>query len=84
MVVPLEARSHRPGQPDSIRNSAYRPRRRAWLGSAVIDDFDELVALVEWKPRMYLRYSAGPAADAENGPSRDHEAEVDLPGSAAE
>jgi hypothetical protein len=45
----------------------------------VIDDFDELVALVERKPGMYLR-SAGPEADAKNGPSRDHEAEVDLPG----
>jgi hypothetical protein len=46
----------------------------------VIDDFDELVALVERQPGMYLRYSAGPAADAENGPSRDYEADVDLPG----
>jgi hypothetical protein len=46
----------------------------------VIDDFSELVAVVAQKPGMYLRYSAGPAADAENGPSRDHEAEVTLPG----
>jgi hypothetical protein len=29
---------------------------------------------------VYLRYSHGPDADAEGGPSRDYEADVDLPG----
>ncbi|MDX6248130.1 MAG: hypothetical protein QOF10_1490 [Kribbellaceae bacterium] len=49
-------------------------------GLPIVDDFDELVALVERRPGMYLRYSAGLAADLESGHSRDHEAEVELPG----
>ena len=47
----------------------------------VIRDFDELVALVrETEPPLYLRYSKGPEHDASAGPSRDYEADVELPG----
>jgi hypothetical protein len=46
----------------------------------VIDSFEELVSLVERQPGLFLRYSHGPAADAAGGPSRDYEADVDLPG----
>jgi hypothetical protein len=49
----------------------------------VVDDFDELVRLVEQHPGLYLRHSAGPSTDAEAGPSRDYEAGVDLPGLSA-
>lgn len=45
----------------------------------VIDELDELTELVTGGDELYLRYSAGPERDAEQ-PSRDHEAEVDLPG----
>lgn len=44
-----------------------------------IDDFDELVYLVERSRNLFIRYSHGPAADA-CGRSRDYEADVDLPG----
>ena len=44
-----------------------------------IDDFDELVDLVERSGALFVRYSNGPAADA-GGRSRDYEADVDLPG----
>jgi len=47
---------------------------------AVIGSFEDLVDLVEKEPDLYLRYSRGPEADAEAGPSRDYEADVDLPG----
>jgi hypothetical protein len=49
----------------------------------VVDDFEELVRLVEERPGMYLRHSAGPAPDAEAGPSIDYEGEVRLPGLSA-
>jgi hypothetical protein len=44
-----------------------------------IEDLDELVALVERIPDLYIRYSAGPEADSRSR-SVDYEAEVDLPG----
>jgi hypothetical protein len=46
----------------------------------VIEDFADLVRVVEQTPGLFLRYSRGPAADAEAGPSRDYEADVELPG----
>jgi hypothetical protein len=59
---------------------AAAPQQGAEPELSVVDDFDELVDVVERRPGMYLRYSAGLQADLENGHSRDHEAEVDLPG----
>jgi hypothetical protein len=44
-----------------------------------ISTFDELVELVRRHPRLCVRHSAGPAADA-GSRSVDYEAEVDLPG----
>jgi hypothetical protein len=46
---------------------------------ADIEEFLDLVALVDAVPGLFLRYSHGPVADLE-GPSRDYEAGVDLPG----
>jgi low affinity Fe/Cu permease len=46
----------------------------------VVDHFDELSRLVDRGDVLYLRYSKGPAADAQDGPSRDYESGVDLPG----
>lgn len=43
-------------------------------------DFDAVVSLVLDRPGLFLRYSAGPGADRADGPSRDYEADVDLPG----
>ncbi|UZF44411.1 DUF6098 family protein [Rhodococcus rhodochrous] len=45
----------------------------------LITSLDQL-ADVATDPLLYLRYSKGPAADAEDGPSRDREANVTLPG----
>ncbi|MFF0492715.1 DUF6098 family protein [Nocardia sp. NPDC003482] len=45
----------------------------------VVETLDELTDLITHNP-LYLRYSHGPEADAEAGPSRDYEAEVTLPG----
>jgi hypothetical protein len=44
-----------------------------------VEDLGGLVDLVAALPGLMLRYSQGPAADAK-GPSRDYEADVDLPG----
>jgi hypothetical protein len=44
----------------------------------VIDDFEDLVAVVIAHDQVFVRYSGGPQRD---GPaSRDYEAEVELPG----
>ncbi|WAL45755.1 DUF6098 family protein [Rhodococcus pyridinivorans] len=48
----------------------------------LITSLDQLADLAT-DPLLYLRYSKGPAADAEDGPSRDHEANVTLPGLSA-
>ena len=45
----------------------------------VIDDLDELTEVVTGRTEIYVRHSAGPEAD-ERSPSRDYEADVDLPG----
>ncbi|WP_280425170.1 DUF6098 family protein [Nocardia carnea] len=51
-----------------------------WELEQSIGHFDELCALVADRDEViYLRYSHGPARDAE-GPSHDFEADVDLPG----
>lgn len=44
-----------------------------------IDDLDELDDLVSRAGKLYLRYSLGPEEDMAH-PSRDYEADVDLPG----
>jgi len=44
-----------------------------------IDDLDELADVVSRAVRVYLRYSLGPDGDMAH-PSRDYEADVDLPG----
>ena len=47
----------------------------------MIRDLDELVRMVrDTDSAIYLRYSKGPQHDKSGGPSRDYEAEVDLPG----
>ena len=48
----------------------------------LITSLDQLADLAT-DPLLYLRYSKGPAADAEEGPSRDYEANVTLPGLSA-
>jgi hypothetical protein len=50
---------------------------------AVIRSFAELVEFVADRDDVLLRYSKGPGHDAEAGPSRDYEADVDLPGLSA-
>jgi len=49
-------------------------------GLRVIDDWGELVDLVEERPDLMLRFSNGPDADRRDEHSRDYEAGVDLPG----
>ncbi|TDD19519.1 hypothetical protein E1218_23940 [Kribbella turkmenica] len=49
----------------------------------VIQSFDELVEFVNARDGVLLRYSNGPWHDADAGPSRDYEADVDLPGLSA-
>jgi hypothetical protein len=44
------------------------------------DDLAEVVQLVQQNGGLYLRYSKGPGADAEQPFSHDYEAGVDLPG----
>ena len=46
----------------------------------VLETLDELVSFVAAHEGVLLRYSGGPAEDAEAGPSRDYEAGLDLPG----
>jgi hypothetical protein len=47
----------------------------------VIRDLDELVSLIRSiDAPLYLRYSKGPEHDRSRGPSRDYEADVELPG----
>jgi hypothetical protein len=46
----------------------------------VVDDLDDVVQLVTDRPSIFVRYSRGPAADNRDGPSRDYEADVDMPG----
>lgn len=48
-----------------------------------IETLDQLVSFVQAHPGVLLRYSKGPQRDAEGGPSRDYEAEVELPGLSA-
>ncbi|GAA1599851.1 MULTISPECIES: DUF6098 family protein [Kribbella] len=45
-----------------------------------VDDLAGVVDLVETCSPVYLRYSEGPLADERDGPSRDYEADVQLPG----
>jgi hypothetical protein len=49
----------------------------------VIRSFAELVEFVAARDDVLLRYSKGPWEDADTGPSRDYEADVDLPGLSA-
>ncbi|MEE2031970.1 DUF6098 family protein [Rhodococcus sp. CC-R104] len=49
----------------------------------VITTLDQLADLAAADPLLYLRYSKGPAADAVDGPSRDYEANITLPGLSA-
>lgn len=44
-----------------------------------IDDLDELAAVVDREPAVFVRYSHGPDRDAHQA-SRDYEAGVDMPG----
>jgi hypothetical protein len=44
-----------------------------------IDELGELTELATSTAEVYIRYSVGPEADAEH-PSRDYEADLDLPG----
>jgi hypothetical protein len=44
-----------------------------------IDELEELTELATGSAELYVRYSVGPEADAQR-PSRDYEADLDLPG----
>jgi Family of unknown function (DUF6098) len=46
----------------------------------IIEDLAAIVVLVERHGVLYLRYSKGPASDARDGPSRDYESGLELPG----
>lgn len=46
----------------------------------VAEDLAAVVGLVRDVPDLYVRYSEGPARDAESPRSRDYEADVELPG----
>jgi hypothetical protein len=46
----------------------------------VIDSLDELTALINHTPNVYLRYSEGPEKDSEASASCDYESEVLMPG----
>ncbi|TCO42507.1 hypothetical protein EV646_113129 [Kribbella antiqua] len=48
-----------------------------------LDDLHQLVRFVQNHTGVLLRYSKGPQADADSGPSRDYEAGVELPGLSA-
>jgi hypothetical protein len=48
-----------------------------------LKDLDQVVCLVQKYDDVLLRYSKGPTADSDSGPSRDYEADVDLPGLSA-
>jgi hypothetical protein len=49
-------------------------------GLPTVEDLAAIVALVERHQPLFLRYSKGPASDAETGRSRDYESGLDLPG----
>jgi Family of unknown function (DUF6098) len=69
---------------EAVRGSGLvAPGDWAESGLPVVDDFAELVRLVTERPGLMLRYSKGPDHDARSGPSRDYEADVDLPGLSA-
>ncbi|WP_367321034.1 DUF6098 family protein [Streptomyces sp. HUAS ZL42] len=51
-------------------------------GLPVLDDLDEVVGLVQRDGRVFIRYSEGPDRDRE-GPSRDYESGLRLPGLSA-
>jgi Family of unknown function (DUF6098) len=46
----------------------------------VVDSLDELTALVECTPDVYLRYSEGPEKDKDESASCDYESDVLMPG----
>jgi hypothetical protein len=51
------------------------------VGMRVIRNLDDLVNLIGGTDSvLYLRYSRGPDHDSSEGPSRDYEADVELPG----
>ncbi|WP_116951953.1 DUF6098 family protein [Jiangella endophytica] len=49
-------------------------------GLPVLDSLDGVMRVVHDHPRLFVRYSKGPDTDRRDGPSRDYEAGVDLPG----
>ncbi len=64
-----------------MRRSATGADREEHTLLKHIRSLDELVELVRAsEPPLYIRYSKGPEHDNAYGPSRDYEAEVDLPG----
>lgn len=46
----------------------------------VLDSLDEVLRAVRDHGGLFVRYSNGPDADRRDGPSRDYEAGIDLPG----
>jgi hypothetical protein len=65
------------------RNASLRLVAEETRELPVIQTFAELVELVTARDDVLLRYSKGPWYDAHAGPSRDYEADVDLPGLSA-
>lgn len=78
----VQERLERRGPGNTSGQDDGRARRLVEPGGdlPVVDDFDELVELVRRRPGLYLRYSKGPETDLAEGPSRDYEASVGLPG----
>lgn len=46
----------------------------------VLESLDDVLRAVRDHPGLFVRYSSGPDADRRDGPSRDYEAGLDLPG----
>jgi hypothetical protein len=83
----LEALRSRPGRGSAISAGSFM--RVSITGSRILRDvrlmrvignLHELVDLATGELRGFLRYSRGPDADAEEGPSRDYEADVEMTG----
>jgi low affinity Fe/Cu permease len=70
-----EAPARQPGPDDP-----ERAEERSEGTIPTVDRLSDVTRLVEMHPNLYIRHSKGPEADAEDGASRDYEADVDLPG----
>ncbi len=63
-----------------IRSSDHHSRPVGDEDLPVIDSLEALTDIVASDSEVYLRHSKGPRADAVEGPSKDYEAKLTLPG----